>query len=144
MGYIFRLAKVLKVKENEEKLAKEELTAMRNTLINEQEKLNTIHDELNILKHNWFSQSSTRLNIEALKDNLNYSSLLQIQYQHQEKAVEVINKHVELCVIKAQSKIQDRKILEKFNEQKKRDFYQEEKRQEQLFIDEMSNRHLNI
>ncbi|PID29909.1 MAG: flagellar export protein FliJ [Candidatus Cloacimonadota bacterium] len=134
----FSLQKVMEVKQTEEKGLQRNLSIAEHTLL-EAEKVLLNKQNLLTLELNKLSE----LNKECCSAtdyilHNRYVEALENQIKNQNTKIEYFAENVKKCRKKLMEKARERKIIEKLRENKLKEYNRQLKKEEQLFLDEIS------
>ncbi len=136
-GFKFRLETFLKLKEQFEKNAKNELGAAIMKLEEEKSKLKVIEDNIDITTDDFRKACSGVIRPEKIKDLKTYLQHLQHERDKQQEIVKRQQKNVDIIREKLVEIMRERKVLENLKDKEFQEYLKEEAKKEQQQIDEL-------
>lgn len=137
--FVFRLQKALEHREEEEDKLKKEFLLKKNRLDQEKEKLIEANDLINKTIHEFNNIRMGKLNPISLKNYETYLKKIKNDKQIQEGVVREWHRLTEQAKDNFVEGRKERKVLEKLKEKKLEIYKLEKIKEEQKFIDELSN-----
>lgn len=136
-GFEFRLETFLKLKEQLEKNAKNELGAAIMKLEEEKSRLKAIEDNIDDTVDELRSACTGVIRPEKIKDLKSYLKRLQHEKDRQKEIVKQQQKNVDNIREKLVEIMKERKVLENLKERKFQEYLKEENKKEQQQVDEL-------
>ncbi len=136
-GFKFRLQTLLKLKEQFEKNAKNELGVAIMKLEEEKSKLRVIEDNIDITTNDFREACSGVIRPEKIKDLKAYLEHLQLARDKQKENVKRQQKNVDIIRERLVEIMRERKVLENLKEKDFQEYLKEEAKKEQQQVDEL-------
>lgn len=136
-GFKFRLQTLLKLKEQFEKNAKNELGVAIMKLEEEKSKLRVIEDNIDITTNDFREACSGVIRPEKIKDLKAYLEHLQLARDKQKENVKRQQKNVDIIRERLVEIMKERKVLENLKEKDFQEYLKEEAKKEQQQVDEL-------
>ena len=136
-GFKFRLQTLLKLKEQFEKNAKNELGVAIMKLEEEKSKLRVIEDNIDITTNDFREACSGVIRPEKIKDLKAYLEHLQLARDKQKENVKRQQKNVDIIRERLVEIMRERKVLENLKEKEFQEYLKEEEKKEQQQVDEL-------
>lgn len=136
-GFKFRLQTLLKLKEQFEKNAKNELGVAIMKLEEEKSKLRVIEDNIDITTNDFREACSGVIRPEKIKDLKTYLEHLQLARDKQKENVKRQQKNVDIIRERLVEIMKERKVLENLKEKDFQEYLKEEAKKEQQQVDEL-------
>lgn len=136
-GFIFRLQTLLKLKEQFEKNAKNELGVAIMKLEEEKSKLKVIEDNIDITTNDFREACSGVIRPEKIKELKTYLEHLQLAREKQKENVKKQQKNVDIIRERLVEIMRERKVLENLKEKDFQEYLKEEAKKEQQQVDEL-------
>lgn len=136
-GFKFRLQTLLKLKEQFEKNAKNELGVAIMKLEEEKTKLRVIEDNIDITTNDFREACSGVIRPEKIKDLKAYLEHLQLARDKQKENVKRQQKNVDIIRERLVEIMKERKVLENLKEKDFQEYLKEEAKKEQQQVDEL-------
>lgn len=136
-GFKFRLQTLLKLKEQFEKNAKNELGVAIMKLEEEKSKLRVIEDNIDITTNDFREACSGVIRPEKIKDLKAYLEHLQLARDKQKENVKRQQRNVDIIRERLVEIMRERKVLENLKEKDFQEYLKEEAKKEQQQVDEL-------
>lgn len=136
-GFKFRLQTLLKLKEQFEKNAKNELGVAIMKLEEEKSKLRVIEDNIDITTNDFKEACSGVIRPEKIKELKTYLEHLQHERDKQKENVKRQQKNVDIIRERLVEIMRERKVLENLKEKDFQEYLKEEAKKEQQQVDEL-------
>lgn len=136
-GFKFRLETFLKLKEQFEKNARNELGIAIMKLEEEKSKLRVIEDNIDITTNDFRDACSGVIRPEKIKELKTYLEHLQHEREKQKENVKRQQKNVDIIREKLVEIMRERKVLENLKEKEFQEYLKEELKKEQQQVDEL-------
>ncbi|NLJ57153.1 MAG: flagellar export protein FliJ [Firmicutes bacterium] len=140
MAFEFRLKKVLKYRQDQKELAKEELSNRRRELDLLQDELQGLHGKGQALLNFYRERQAKAIDVRLLRNIENYRSHLQECTERKQQECRQSSSKVEEQRQVVLGFWKNCQVLKKLQEKSFMDYQQEEKQKEQYFHDELSLR----
>ncbi|MGI6122579.1 MAG: flagellar export protein FliJ [Acetivibrionales bacterium] len=136
-GFKFRLQTFLKLKEQLEKNAKNELGIAIIKLEEEKSKLKVIEDNIDNTTNDFKNACSGVINPERIKELKTYLEHLQHAREKQKENVKREQKNVDIIRERLVEIMKERKVLENLKEKEFQEYLKDEQKKEQQQVDEL-------
>lgn len=136
-SFKFSLQTLLRLKEQLEKNAKNELGAAIKKLVEEKSKLKVIEDNIDITTNDFRAACSGIIHPEKIKEIKTYLEHLQYEREKQKENVKRQQKNVDIIRERLVEIMKERKVLENLKEKEFQEYLKEEKKKEQQQVDEL-------
>ncbi|MGI6083819.1 MAG: flagellar export protein FliJ [Acetivibrionales bacterium] len=133
----FRLQTILRLKEQLEKNAKNELGAAIRKMEEEKSRLKVIEDNIDITTNDFRTACSGIIRPEKIKELKTYLEHLQYEREKQKENVKRQQKNVDKIRERLVEIMKERKVLENLKEKEFQEYLKEEGKKEQLQVDEL-------